>query len=84
MAVKLGHRNMLFLIQIIISFVHKVIEKYYKVNEFIIKVDFTFYTGFFRDINDSGYIGKIVLNSLDNGIGVIRCIYVRYHNLHKI
>lgn len=81
MAVKLGHRNMLFLIQIIISFVHKVIEKYYKVNEFIIKVDFTFYTGFFRDINDSGYIGKIVLNSLDNGIGVIN---VRYHNLHKI
>lgn len=81
MAVKLGHGNMLFLIQIIISFVHKVIEKYYKVNEFIIKVDFTFYTGFFRDINDSGYIGKIVLNSLDNGIGVIN---VRYHNLHKI
>lgn len=81
MAVKLGHRNMLFLIQIIISFVHKVIEKYYKVNEFIIKVDFTFYTGFFRDINDSGYIGKMVLNSLDNGIGVIN---VRYHNLHKI
>lgn len=81
MAVKLGHRNMLFLIQIIISFVHKVIEKYYKVNEFIKKVNFTFYTGFFRDINDSGYIGKIVLNSLDNGIGVIN---VRYHNLHKI